>query len=350
MRLDSRISLYKLEVLCLVAELGSVSRAAERLFVTQPVVSAHLHSLQDRIGVQLLQREGRGIELTPAGVVVCEWARELLSSRDDLVRRLEGMADGSAGSVKIGASTTVGNYVLAPALIEFRQRNRGADVSLWLSTAEDTIDAVRAGSTDFCVVAAPGVLSREGLRCELAGRQRVVLVAAPEDDSVPDRIGLERLRTLSWVCPPSGQATRRSQDQALAAMGVLDRRVSIELGSAEAIKRAVLAGLGVALLWDAAVREEIETGILREVTVDARPVMETFFLLTRDTKILTPLQRRVRTVMTQAVSGLPTTESVAVVSTEGSSAAREHTMRARPAARAPQAVLTREPSSPAETH
>ena len=290
-KLDNRISLQKLEVFCLVVELGSVSRAAEKLFVTQPVVSAHLHSLQDRVGVQLFRRNGRRIELTETGQAVHNWAQELLSRRDDLAQELDDLAKGTAGAVSLGSSMSVGNYLLPGVLIDFRRQYPGAAITLTISTPELALDAVRAGHQHFCVVASHGALDSEALSAELIGKQRFVLVAAATDESVGESVSVEGLRELSWVAPPGGLAIRRSQDAALASLGVTSRNVAIELGSAESMKQAIHAHIGVALLWDASIREDLELGTLREVQIEGPEMLDSLYIVKHRSKRLTPLQQ-----------------------------------------------------------
>jgi LysR family transcriptional regulator, low CO2-responsive transcriptional regulator len=292
MKLDNRISLQKLEVFCLVVELGGVSRAAEKLFVTQPVVSAHLHSLEERIGVALFRREGRGLELTESGQVVHSWAQELLSRRDDLAQELDELAGGTVGAVSLGSSMSVGNYLLPPILIDFRREHPGASLTLTISTPELALEAVQAGRQQFCVVAANGAFESDALVAELIGKQRFVLVASPDDESVGGTVTIGGLRDLSWVAPPGGLAIRRSQDAALASLGTTSRNVAIELGSAEAMKQAVRARIGVALLWEASVREDIDSGVLREIPIEGAELLDSLYIVKHRSKRLTPLQSK----------------------------------------------------------
>ncbi|MFD2416535.1 LysR family transcriptional regulator [Amycolatopsis pigmentata] len=292
MKLDNRISLQKLEVFCLVVELGSVSRAAEKLFVTQPVVSAHLHSLEQRIGVALFRRVGRGIELTESGQTVCSWAQELLSRRDDLAQELDDLVKGTVGAVSLGSSMSVGNYLLPPILIDFRKEWPGASLTLTIYTPELALEAVRTGHQDFCVIAANAALESDALVAELIGKLRFVLVASPTDESVGDCVTVDGLRNLSWVAPPRGLTVRRSQDNALASLGVTSRDVSIEMGSAEAMKQAIRANIGVALLWEASVREDLDSGVLREVAIEGPDLFDNLYIVKHRSKRLTPLQSK----------------------------------------------------------
>ena len=299
MAIDNRISLQKLEALCLVVRLGSVSRAAEKLYVTQPVVSAHLRSLQDRVGAPLLQRAGRGVELTDAGRVVYDWAEDLLRRCDDLSQDLEGLADGALGAVTVGASMSIGNYLLPHLLIQFRRDHPRARLTLVNSTPEMALDAVGSGQADFCVIAAFASANRDLFEAELIGKQRLVLVGASTDTSLPRAVDLTELRSLPFVCPPGGMAIRRSQDAALAALGVAHREVVIELGSAEAIKQAVQAHLGVALLWEGSVAADIDEGRLIEIEIDAPTMAESLYAVKLASKRFTPIQQKLYDVIRQ---------------------------------------------------
>lgn len=306
--MDSRISLQKLEAFCLVVRLGSVSRAAEKMYVTQPVVSAHLHTLQERMGVALLQRAGRGLELTEAGKAVHAWAEDLLRRRDDLCHQLDDMALGIAGAVHLSSSMSVGNHVLPPVLMQFRRDHPGARLTLAISAPELAVEAVEAGRTDFCVVASFGSVNTNRLDARMIGKQRYALVGAPDDPDLPESVDVEQLRKLPFICPPGGQAIRRSQDAALAALGVTNRDVVIELGSAEAMKQAVQGHLGVALLWESSVATDIAEGRLREIRVDAPDMVDSLYIVKLANKHLSPLQaklyERVSAVLTDGAPGL----------------------------------------------
>jgi len=290
--LDNRISLQKLETFCLVVRLGSVSRAAEKLFVTQPVVSAHLHSLQERVGVPLLQRAGRGLELTEAGEAVHAWAEDLLRRRDDLCQELEDMTQGVAGAVNLSASMSVGNHLLPQILMQFRRDHPGARISLSISAPELAVEAVEAGRADFCVVASLGSVDTDRLEARLIAKQRFVLVGAPTDPSLPDVVDTETLAELPFVCPTRNQAIRLSQDSALAALGVTKRNVVIELGSAEAMKQAVLGHLGVALLMESSVADDLREQRLREIRIDGPEMIDSLYIIKLSAKHLSPLQQK----------------------------------------------------------
>src|SRR3954469_25499236 len=121
----------QLTAFCTVVERKSFSQAAERLGVTQPAVSLQVRSLEQRLGQQLLDRSGRRVEPTEAGLRLYRGAQRLLALEEQLVDELAGAEEGElSGSLKIGASTGPGGIVMAVLLCEFQQRNAGLHVSL----------------------------------------------------------------------------------------------------------------------------------------------------------------------------------------------------------------------------
>lgn len=289
---DNRITLSKLEVFCTVVEVGGVRRAAEELFITQPVVSAHLRSLQERIGAELFHRDGRGISLTEAGVEVHIWAKEVLRGRLDLDSKLKNLSAGMSGAASIATTMTAGTHVLPPILIGFRRRYTQAAITLSISSVEAAIDRVLSGQVDLAVIATDAVLGSDALHAELLAEPRFALIAAGDSSIIGASATPEQLSQVPFVCPPGGRAMSRSQDLALASIGVRSRRVAIELGNAESMKQAVAADLGVALVWRAAIDAELASGVLREVAVDGADFRDKLYLVQRAGKRLTPLQGR----------------------------------------------------------
>lgn len=298
---DNRFSMQKLEVFCKVVDLGGVRKAAEELYVSQPVVSAHLRSLEERFGARLFQKDGRGIRLTEAGEAVHYWAHDVLRGRVELDKNLSDLSSGTAGSVSVAASMSAGNSLITPAVVDFRKQHPDASITLTMSSVEVALDAVRAGRADFCVVATDEVLDAKSFEAELAGEPAYALLVSP-NRTVPDPVTATDLASLPFITPPGGLAIRRGQEAALARLGVRNRHVEIELGSAESIKQAVIADLGVALLWRSSAVRELQAGELREVKIAGPPIRDKLYIVQRAGRRLSPLQRRVRRLIKERVA------------------------------------------------
>jgi len=289
--IDRRINLHKLEVLCLVVELDSVTAAAEALFVAQPVATAHIRTLENRLGTKIFYREGRRLHLTESGRAVHAWAADVLARTRELDRHLTGLSEGSRGSVAVGASMSLGSYRLPPLLTEFRRANPGVELRLGIADTEHAIDDARAGVVDFALVVSDADLEVPGLASEPLGHEELVLVAAPGAEPAGGEVGPEELAGLPFVEAPEGIVRRRFVDRCLGAVGLGERDVVLELGHPEAMKRAVRDGVGVSMLFRSAVAEEVELGMLREVRLAGADVRVPVYLVHRKGKEFSPPHR-----------------------------------------------------------
>jgi DNA-binding transcriptional LysR family regulator len=295
MAIDNRISLHKLEVFCAVVEQAGVGRAAAHLYVSQPVVSGHIRSLEERLGVALFHRAGQRLELTDAGHAAYRWSRDTLRRSNELERELTGLIGGTTGAAAIATSMTVGSYLLPPILTDFALSHPDARIAAHVFDPNQIWEAVTSGLCDLAVPIAPRIPYGRGLTGELVGHQDLVLTAAP--NVADDCISVSELGRLRFVSTPRTSIRRDIEDMELAQLGITDRKVVIEFGHPEAIKHAVRAGLGVALLFRASVAADLATGSLQEIQItDARPRLPVFVVWRTD-KRLSPLQQTLITVI-----------------------------------------------------
>ena len=272
-------------------QLGGVSRAAEDLFVAQPVVTSHIRSLERRLGEVLFYREGRQFHLTDAGQVVYAWAEDVLTRTRELERDLGGLSDGSTGNVVLGASASIGSYFLPHLLTDFRESHPGAKLRLDISSTEHAIEDTRTGALDFAVVAVttPDV-ELPGMHVEQLGSDKIVLAAAP-GVSATGRLTIEELSELAFIEAPENSAYARFVDQRLREAGIGDRNIMLQLGHPEAMKQAAQEGLGVLALIRTSMRDELETGVLRELHVDGVDMSIPISLVYRKGKIFSALHK-----------------------------------------------------------
>jgi DNA-binding transcriptional LysR family regulator len=256
---DNRFSLYKLEVFCSVVDAGGVGRAAESLFLTQPVVSNHLRSLQEHMGVTLLERHGRGLRLTDAGRAVYEWACEVLSRTRRIARELDDLGAGRRESLVVVAGASLASYVLPPIVCRLRLDHADARIALQVAEPTHALGAVRSGDGEVAVVVARSPEDLGDLAYEQLRSEDVVLVTRPGGDAG------EQTVTLS-----GDQLTIHDLAELLAEARCPMPVTATELGHPEAVKVAVREGLGSAFLLRSAVERELTTGELQEVTLPGR--------------------------------------------------------------------------------
>jgi LysR family transcriptional regulator, low CO2-responsive transcriptional regulator len=286
---DSRITLHKLEVLCLVVDLGGVSRAAEHLWVAQPVVTAHIRSLQERIGVTLFRREGRRTLLTDAGRQVYAWAQDVLARTEQMRREVDELANGSRGPIAVAASMSLGSYLLPPVLSDFQERFPEAEITLVVEDPEGAVTSVERGESDVAFIVAPSPPQNPALACELVGFDELVLVAARDFRPGLEEVTIAELGRLPLVSTPRSHLRRELVDRQLSHYGVRGN-VVIELGHPEAMKHATRAGLGACLLFRAAVEHELLDGSLVEIAVTDASFRVPVYLVRRLSRPLTPVQ------------------------------------------------------------
>jgi LysR family transcriptional regulator, low CO2-responsive transcriptional regulator len=289
MDVDRRISLHKLEVFVLVADVGGFGKAAGQLFVTQPVVTGHVRSLEERLGVRLFVRDPRGVQLTEAGHAAYRWAQDVLTRTRDLERHLADLTAGTRGLVAFGASMSLGSYRLPAVLTRYRRDNRNVDLRMVVASTDNILDDVRQGELDFGVVTADGPLAVSDAAAERLGEDEMVLVTAPESPPFNHTITLENVSRLPFIEAPGDIERRSALDLRLGEIGAR-RTVVLELGHPEARKRAARDGLGVTMQFRSAVSEDLERGTLREVRVAGVRMSLPVYLVRRPRATFSPLQ------------------------------------------------------------
>jgi DNA-binding transcriptional LysR family regulator len=278
--LDTRITLRKLEIFELVVELESVSHAADKLWLAQPVVTSHIRSLEEKLGVTLFKRQARRMELTEAGAAVHVWAADVLRRTAEVTRDLEGLADGSRGSIALGASISIGSYALPPLLSSFRRERPSVTVKLDVTDYRKVIAAVESSASDFGVVASPGNPAGRRLHSERIGSDEMVAIAPVDGVVERSTVSREEFTELPFIQIASHAAMDRELDRA----GIRPREVTIDLGHPEAVKRAVMDGLGVSVLFRSAVVNELEAGTLREIEIEDLDIALDVYIVHRDGK------------------------------------------------------------------
>ncbi|HSF03943.1 MAG TPA: LysR family transcriptional regulator [Solirubrobacterales bacterium] len=268
----------QLEIFLAVAREGSFSLAARKVHLSQPTMSEHVRELERELGKPLFARRGRAVGLTEAGRVLEPYAARVVAAVGD-ARQAVVEVDGLArGSLLIGASTTPGIYVLPAVIGAFWRRYPGIDLRLEIANSRLIEERIRADELDLGVVGGHGLAPRE--QCLAAGLlDELVLIASIKHPWAGQRaVAPERLVEERVLVREEGSATRQVTERALQAAGVVLRR-TMQLGHTEAIKQAVMAGLGVAFVSRYSIRGEVETRRLAVVTMKGLRVQRHFHVI-----------------------------------------------------------------------
>ncbi len=284
------MTLRQFEVFLAVAHAKSFRRAAENLRLSQPALSQHIRELETELGTRLFDRLARSVSLTDAGQVLEEHAARLFTTIADARRAIGELMGLQRGSLTIGASSTPGTYVLPRVLAAFRQRYPGVEVTLRLGNSEHVERLIGQNQVDLGLVGGHGLVPGE--ECLASGLvDELVLVVAPTHPWATRReIGPERLAEDAVLMREVGSATRQLTERALRAAAV-SYRAGMVLEHTEAIKQAVMAGLGVAFLSVHAVRGEVATGRLHALRLRGLRIVRHFHLIHNEARTLSASAR-----------------------------------------------------------
>lgn len=267
------MTLEQLRIFVGVAEREHMTRAAEDLNVTQSAASAAIAALEARHGIALFDRVGRGIALTEAGRMFLEEARAVLGQAASAELALADFGQLRRGTLRIVASQTIAGYWLPTHLAAFRARYPGVTLEVSVDNSEGAAARVRSGDEALGFVEAE--IDDPGLDRLAVAEDRLVLVSAAPFE----RVDAEWLAAAPWIVREPGSGTRSSAETALAALGVdpSTRTIAMTLPSNEAVRTAVEAGAGVAVLSALVVRHALGTGALHAAPLDLPP--RNFFAL-----------------------------------------------------------------------
>ena len=258
----------QLAAFCAVVERKSFSQAAERLGVTQPAVSLQVRSLEKRLGRKLLDRSGRRVEPTEAGMALYRGAQRMLTLEGQLIDELEVGDEGELrGTLEVGASTGPGSTVVPVLLCEFQREHPRVAVSLSISDTQSVVDRVAERELELGVVGA--ARRHRGVVFEPFFRDEVVLACPPGHRFAGQTISLAQLREEPLIVMQEGAGVRQVIEDELRRAGtrLRDLEPRLELGLQESVKSAVAAGHGVTFISRAGIEADLAAGTLEAARV-----------------------------------------------------------------------------------
>lgn len=270
MELDRTITLRQLRTFKTVADLTSFSAAAQRLKLSQPSVSYQVKELEEAVGVPLLDRLGKKVQLTEAGTLLYGYVRQMLGVLDEATVAIEEMRGIQRGSLRVGASTTVGIYLLPAALGAFKKLHPGLVISLEIGTRARVQEQVLRNELDLAVVG-PALKDPELAIVPFISDELVVVAPAGHALTGRRNLSLKDLAGEPFVMREAASGSRWSLEKAARKAGA-KLNVAMELGSNGAIKHAVESGLGLAVISRYACALELSSSRLVELDVRGFPI------------------------------------------------------------------------------
>ena len=253
------VTLTQLAAFVCVVRRGSVTAAAEELFVTQPSVSAAVAALEREVGAKLLERDGRGLRPTAAGAAFAPYAQHVLGLLEEGARAAREAVSGERATLRISAVTSAGDHVVPPLIRAFRDAHPELDIDLHIGNRREVFAGLLDHQADVAITGR--VPDDDRLVGEAFGVNEIVLVTAPDDPLAKRRwVAVEELGGRPWLLREPGSGSRAMAEEWLRQRGLVPPVLT--LGSNTAVREAARAGLGIGLVSRTSAALELRVGLL----------------------------------------------------------------------------------------
>ncbi|MBN2467906.1 MAG: LysR family transcriptional regulator [Deltaproteobacteria bacterium] len=284
------MKLNQLEIFCKIIELGSFSKAAEALHLSQPTLTEHMKSLEDELGLILLDRLGKKIHSTKAGTILREYAQRILRLTREAEQKLRSIQGELKGDLTIGASTIPGEYILPPIIKRFRDDFPGIYVHLTIGDTKRIIDDTINCQVELGVVGA----KVESMKLDYYPFVKDELVLAMPSGSPWGKaksVSMDDLTKIPFILREEGSGTRMIMEKALRDSGFAGARLNVvmTLGSTAAIVQAMKSGAGCSIVSRKAVQDYLHNDVIRTKPIAGITFSREFFIILRRGKVKSPL-------------------------------------------------------------
>lgn len=261
------MNLDNLKMFCLVVEEGSISQAARVSYVSQPAVTKQIRQLENHVKASLFDRAGGKLSLTEAGLALYPYAKEIIEYIKRAEEAVEQVIVNHESTLYIGASLTIGEYLLPGILGNFQKKNKNIRFSLAIGNTPNIISKLEDNELDIALV--EGIVMEKNLHVEKFGEDELVLVVSSNHRwNNRSEINIEELAEEKMIWREENAGVRRIIESILREHHVLEKiKSSMELGSSQAIKSAVEAELGIGILPKLSVLRELDMGVLKQITI-----------------------------------------------------------------------------------
>jgi len=273
--MDSRLKIF-----CTVAETGSFTRAARIVHLSQPAVSLQIQSLEELYETKLFDKTEGKISLTPAGRILYERAKGILEQFTEIEKEINRITGTMKGAVNLGASTTLGNYILPYIIAEFKKIHPKINIKMHVGNTARIENLLVSGFINFGIV--EGKISKRNITVENVMSDQLMLVAHPRHPLTRKKsVSIIDLTTEPFILREEGSGTRQKIEEFLRYHGlsVRDLHIVLILGSTESVKTAVETGSGIAMVSRWSVKKELENGRLKIIKLKEGGISRTLSLI-----------------------------------------------------------------------
>ncbi len=286
------MDLWRLNIFCKVVELKSFSKAAGTVYLSQPTVSSHIKDLEDHLECKLIDRLGREVVPTKAGQLLYGYALKMIALKEDAEKALAEFQGKIRGHLTIGGSTIPGGYILPPLLGKFKEAYPEVTVTLIQGDTAGIIQATLEGRVELGIV---GAKAREVqlVHQKFMDDEMFLIVATGHHWTTRASVTVEELAGEPFIMREPGSGTRKSIERVLDKAGYRPGWLNVvaEMGSTEAVRQAIKGRVGVSILSECAVADDLTSGTLRKVRIKGVSFHRAFYLITHKHRTQSPLCR-----------------------------------------------------------
>lgn len=282
----------QLESFLAIAKHGSFTKAANELYLTQPTLTGHIQSLENKLGTVLLDRVGKTVTLTEAGRILFNHAVNILNMREQALFALAQYEGKFQGELVIASSTFPQRYLLPKLLTSFNREYPLITYLIKQFDSQGVLEAIISGSMDFGFVGT--ATSYSELEMLKLSEDRLILITAAElENGGEGTVVWEQIKTEKFILREEGSATRNLFLQSLQEKGVALKDLSVVacIENPDTIKQCVRAGLGAAVVSEHSVQEELRLGLLKGYRIADLDLGRSFYFIAHKKRVLNPISR-----------------------------------------------------------
>ncbi|MFJ7938634.1 selenium metabolism-associated LysR family transcriptional regulator [Peribacillus sp. NPDC096622] len=293
-----------LKVFVTVIEQKNFSRAGNLLNLSQPGVSLHIRNLENELGTKLIYRSPKQVQITEPGKILYRHAKQMLNHYETAKREINEFNNVVSGTMKIGASFTIGEYYLPKVLAEFAAQYPMVDIQIIISNSNDVIQGIRSNKLDIGLI--EGETDYKDIDVRPFMNDEMIVVVPPDHPlSQMDLIEGNMLQNQTWVLREQGSGTRTYSDKLLSSLELNIKKTFI-FTSIQGVKEAVMAGLGIALLSRLTVQKELKSNELKTFHLKNEPIIRPFSIVKKlDFEASKAMDLFLRKVEEFAIKGRP---------------------------------------------
>lgn len=267
---------FRLKVFYTVAKRLNFTKAAEELFITQPAVSKHIQEIENHFRIRLFERNGSKIKLTKAGGVLLHYCNQIFGIYSTLEFELNSFTETHKGILRIGASTTIAQYLLPPILADFHKRYSEIQISLIISNTEQIENALKNNEIDFGIV--EGQAKNSSFKYTDFVNDEIVLVTSVKNNFTAEVINTEELKKIPMVLREPGSGTLEVITHSLKPhnLKISDLICEMQLGSTESIKSYLTHSSCMAFLSIHSIINELRNNTLKIIDLENLNIIRSF--------------------------------------------------------------------------